>query len=51
MMFLQNYGDEPGSIGLLFPQRFAELGVGKTDFEAFRPKEQVRITGREEINK
>jgi len=37
-----NYGDEPGSIGLLFPQRFAELGVGKQDFEDFRSKEQIR---------
>jgi len=37
-----NYGDEPDAVGLLFPQRFAEFGVGKEDFEALRPKEDIR---------
>jgi len=37
-----NYGDESDSVGLLFPQRFAEMGIGKDDFEALRPKEQIR---------
>jgi len=37
-----NYGDEPASVGLLFPQRFSEMGVGNQDFEALRPKEQIR---------
>jgi len=37
-----NYGDEPNSVGLLFPQRFSDIGVGKDDFEALRPKEEIR---------
>lgn len=41
--FMQNYGDEPDAVGLLFPQRFSEMGVGNNDFDVLRPKEQVRI--------
>jgi len=37
-----NYGDEPASVGLLFPQRFADLGVDPSDFEALREKEVIR---------
>jgi len=38
---IHNYGDEPQAIGLLFPQRFADLGVDNEDFEKLRPKEEV----------
>jgi len=37
-----NYGDEPDSVGLLFPQKFSEMGIDNQDFEALRPKEQIR---------
>ena len=37
-----NYGDEPEAVALLFPERFHELGVSTKEFEAFRPKEEVK---------
>jgi len=37
-----NYGDEPAAVGLLFPQRFADLGVENSDFLKLRPKEDIR---------
>jgi len=37
-----NYGDEPPTVGLLFPQRFADMGVNPQDFEVLRPKEEIR---------
>ena len=42
LILVQNYGDEPATIGLLFPQKFADMGVNPEDFEVLRPKEQIR---------
>lgn len=38
----QNYGDEPEAVDLLFPQTFLELGVGETDFQMMRPRQDIR---------
>jgi len=37
-----NYGDEPPAIGVLFPQRFSEMGIDKADFDTPRTKEEIR---------
>lgn len=37
----QNYGDEKPAIALLFPEKFAHMGLSKEDFEKLRPKNEV----------
>jgi hypothetical protein len=37
-----NYGDESQAVELLFPQRFADLGLTRDDFFMPRPKEEIR---------
>eukprot|EP01017_Pseudomicrothorax_dubius_P051579 TRINITY_DN9962_c0_g1_i10.p1 TRINITY_DN9962_c0_g1~~TRINITY_DN9962_c0_g1_i10.p1 ORF type:complete len:417 (-),score=103.13 TRINITY_DN9962_c0_g1_i10:52-1302(-) len=37
-----NYGDEASAVQLLFPQKFAELGISPEDFKKLRPKEEIR---------
>jgi len=37
-----NYGNEPSAFELLNPERFHHMGVSRKDFEAFRPKEEIK---------
>jgi hypothetical protein len=39
----QNYGDEKPAIALLFPEKFAHLGLSKEDFEKLRQKAEVGL--------
>ncbi len=39
----QNYGDEAEVVDLLFPSSFTEMDIGEYDFQAPRPREEIRI--------
>lgn len=37
-VWLQNYGDEPEAVDLLFPSNFSENGVSEHDFRELRTR-------------
>ena len=39
----QNYGDEKPAIALLFPEKFAHMGLSAEDFSKLRPKPEVKM--------
>lgn len=40
---IQNYGDEPEAVDLLFPSTFTEMGITDYDFQLPRSREEIRI--------
>ena len=39
---IQNYGDEPEAVDLLFPSTFTEMGITEYDFQLPRPREEIK---------
>ena len=39
---LQNYGDEPEAVDLLFPSNFSELGISENDFRKLRTRDEIK---------
>lgn len=42
MFDLQNYGDEPEAVDLLFPSNYSELGISETDFRKLRSRDEIK---------
>ena len=41
--YLQNYGDEPEAVDLLFPSTFTEMGITEYDFQMPRPRDELKM--------
>ena len=42
LLFLQNYGDEPEAIDLIFPANYQDFGVTETDFQQMRSRQEIK---------
>ena len=40
--FIQNYGDEPEAVDLLFPSNYSEIGISEQDFRRLRTRTEIR---------
>ena len=40
---IQNYGDEPEAVEILFPNTFTEMGISEYDFQVPRFRDEIKL--------